>query len=149
MIFFTARRISLILQQCKTGFKKELIKIAVVDVGAFEQFWIFSSYLPWSHRKRKPNPIGIKNHFFVIQNLSNTVTVTNIRKTNMVWNTRGTVTIVFYRRWSVNAKSRSIDTVAKMRKETPVVVQPDRNWTIFNSQNTAKFSSSSAILWTA
>ena len=94
----------------------------------------------------KPNPIGIKNHFFVIQNgLSNTVTVTNIHKTNVVWNTRGTVTIVLYRRWSVNAGSRSIDTAAKMTKETPVVVQPDRNWTIFNSQNTAKFSSSSAI----
>ena len=69
----------------------------------------------------------------------------NIHKTNVVWNTRGTVTIVLYRRWSVNARSRSIDFAAKMTKETPVVVQPDRNWTIFNSQNTAKFSSSSAI----
>ena len=29
MIFFIPRRISLILQQYKTGFKKELMKIAV------------------------------------------------------------------------------------------------------------------------
>ena len=110
---------------------------------------IFQLLAMITKKKRKPNPIGIKNHLFVIQNLSNTVTVTDIHKTNMVWNTRGTVTIVLHRRWSVNARSRSIDTAAKIRKETPAVVQPDRNWTIFNSQNTAKFSSSSAILWAA
>ena len=150
MIFFTARRISLILQQHKTGFKKELMKIAVagivmgnpycsrepdkcfhhqqnhvwkienkeqaVDIkhcgscfSAFQHVHCFvlkmadrhffvlylmlvpsnnSEYFPATchgHKeKRKPNPIGIKNHFFVIQNLSNTVTVTNIHKTNMV-----------------------------------------------------------------
>ena len=108
---------------------------------------IFQLLAMITEKKRKPNPIGIKNHLFVIQNLSNTVTVTNIHKINVVWNTRGPVTIVLYRRWRVSAKSRSTDTAAKMRKETPPVVQPDRDWTTLKVQNTTKFFSSSAILY--
>ena len=107
---------------------------------------IFQLLAMITKKKRKPNPIGIKNHLFVIQNLSNTVTVTNIHKINVVWNTRGTVTIVLYRRWRVGAKSRSINTAAKKNKETPAVIQADRDWSTFNLQNTAKFSLSSAIL---
>ena len=106
---------------------------------------IFQLLAMITKKKRKPNPIGIKNHLFVIQNLSNTVTVTNIHKINVVWNTRGTVTIVFYRRWRVGAKSRSINTAVKKNKETPAVIQADRDWSTFNLQNTAKFSLSSAI----
>ena len=83
--------------------------------------------------KRKINAIGI-------------ITVAKIHKATVVWNTRGTVTIVLYRRWRVSDKSRSIDTVAKMRKEAPAVIQADRDWSNFNVQNTAKFSLSSAIL---
>ena len=107
---------------------------------------IFQLLAMITEKKRKPNPIGIKNHLFVIQNLSNTVTVTNIHKINVVWNTRGTVTIVLYRRWRVSARSRSINTAAKMNKEALPVIQADRDWSTFNLQNTAKFSLSSAIL---
>ena len=93
------------------------------------------------------NATGIKYHLFAIQNLGKTVTVAKIHKVIVVWNTRGTVTTVLYRRWRVSAKSRSIDTAANMKKETPPVVQPDRDWTTFKVQNTAKFFSSSAILY--
>ena len=95
---------------------------------------------------RTPNAIGIKCHLLAIQNLGKTITVAKIHKAIVVWNTRGTVTIVLYRRWRVSARSRSINTAAKMNKETPPVIQADRDWNTFNLQNTAKFSLSSAIL---
>ena len=108
---------------------------------------IFQILIIMTKNVRNHTAIGIKYHLFAIQNLGKTVTVEKIHKAIVVWNTRGTVTIVLYRRWRVSAKSRSIDTAAKMRKETPAVVQPDRDWTTFKVQNTAKFFSSCAILY--
>ena len=108
---------------------------------------IFQTLITMTKNVRKADAIGIKYHLLAIQNFGKTVTVEKIHKAIVVWNTRGTVTIVLYRRWRVSAKSRSIDTVAKMRKETPAVVQPDRDWTTFKVQNTAKFFSSCAILY--
>ena len=108
---------------------------------------IFLTLITMTKNIRTPNAIGIKCHLLAIQNLGKTITVAKIHKAIVVWNTRGTVTIVLYRRWRVSAKSRSIDTAAKMPKETPAVVQPDRDWTTFKVQNTAKFFSSCAILY--
>lgn len=63
----------------------------------------------------------------------------------MVCNTRALVTIVLYRKWRVKARSRSTDTAAKREKETPAVVQVDKALSLFNVQNEAKLSLSSAI----
>ena len=108
---------------------------------------IFQILIMMTKPIRRIDAIGIKYHSLAIKNLGKTVTVAKIHKAIVVWNTRGTVTIVLYRRWRVSAKSRSIDTAAKMRKETPPVVQPDTDWTTFKVQNTPKFFSSSAILY--
>ena len=107
---------------------------------------IFQILIMMTKNIRKIDAIGIKYHLLAIQNLGKTITVAEIHKAIVVWNTRGTVTIVLYRRWRVSARSRSINTAAKMRKETPAVIQADRDWSTFNVQNTAKFSLSSAIL---
>ena len=107
---------------------------------------IFQTLITMKKNIKTPNAIGMKCHWLAIQNLGKTVTVAKIHKAIVVWNTRGTVTIVLYRRWRVSARSRSINTAAKMKKETPAVIQADRDWSTFNVQNTAKFSLSSAIL---
>ena len=64
----------------------------------------------------------------------------------MTWNARRTVTIVLYRKWRVRARSRSMDTAAKVRKDTPDVIHPDVDWNILSVQYALKFSTSSATL---
>ena len=98
---------------------------------------IFLTLITMTKNVRKVDAIGIKYHLLAIKNFGKTVTVEKIHKAIVVWNTRGTVTIVLYRRWRVSAKSRSIDTAAKMAKETPDVVKPNRDWTTFKVQNRA------------
>lgn len=72
---------------------------------------------------RKEIATGIKFHAaLLIQNLSATTIMQKIQRRKVVWKTRGTVTIVLYRKWRVKARRRSMDTTAKVRADTPDVM---------------------------
>ena len=83
---------------------------------------------------------------FFIQNLSITIIIENTHRQTTVWKTRGTVTIVLYRRCRITARSRSIETALKVNKEAPEVVQLDMAWIIAKVQYTFESFPSSAIL---
>ena len=69
---------------------------------------------------------GMKNHSAVIQNLSTTLNVRDkIQITRVAYKTRETVTNALYRKCRCKAISRSTDTAATVKNETPAVVQPD------------------------
>ena len=89
---------------------------------------------------------GIKYHSVTIQNLNTATVMDRIHKTKSVWNTRRTVTIVLYRKWRVRARRRSMDTAAKVAKDTPEAIQLDMDRRVLNVQCALKFSTSSTIL---
>ena len=90
---------------------------------------------------------GMKNHSAVIQNLSTTHNITDkIQITRVACKIRETVTNALYRKCRCKAISRSTDTAATEKNETPAVVQADLTWSILNQQYTVKFLSISAIL---
>ena len=70
---------------------------------------------------------GMKNHSAVIiQNLNTTHNITDkIQITRVACKTRETVTNALYRKCRCKAISRSTDTAATVKNETPAVVQPD------------------------
>ena len=91
---------------------------------------------------------GMKNHSAVIiQNLSTTHNITDkIQITRVACKTRETVTNALYRKCRCKAISRSTDTAATIKNETPAVVQADLVSSILNQQYTVKLLSNSAIL---
>jgi len=90
--------------------------------------------------------MGMLYHLLPIQILEAFTEMIKIQITKLDCNTRGTVTIALYRKWRVKARSRSMEIAARLKKDTPAVIQFDRDWSIFNVQNASKLSLNSAIL---
>ena len=81
------------------------------------------------------------------QNLNITNVIAKIQRQTVIWNTRGTVTVVMYRKCRVNARSWSTETKLRVTIDTPAVVQLDMVWIILKTQYTLKLLPSSAILY--
>ena len=90
--------------------------------------------------------MGMLYHLLRIQILRAFSAIIKIQITKLVCSMRGTVTIALYRKWRVKARSRSMEIAARLKKETPAVIQLDSDWSIFNVQNASKLSLNSAIL---
>lgn len=93
---------------------------------ATERFKIFLKVLKVVTRKVKSVINSGNTGQFVIQNLSITILIANAtHRQRAVWKTRGTVTIVLYRRCRVKTKSWSMETALEVKKDTLQVVQVD------------------------
>ena len=81
-------------------------------------------------KERRKTANGMKYHLVVIENLVTLIKKQKLQKIKVVWNTRGTVTVVLYCRWRDNARRRSREIAVKIKRETPAVVQPVTNRSI-------------------